>query len=581
MSGQRAQVTLLALLSALAAGYIVSFCVVFSHHLRVVALHVLFTGGIHAALAWLTWRTRLRAVRPLAAAVWVVWATALAALYVGDFASNYHWDHNLHWSMVGGYLLNWRSYLFLADRYRQAAPLLAALAALAAAVAWLAWRSLDQAGRPAPPTRLPLRRWIVAGALGCYAATLALLLQTPFRARVLQLDPLYSFVHAGRLFPETPEREAAERADAEERARLRQTKHAPRRSVILILVDCLRADHLPLYGYERETAPFLSQLYAQGRLRRVNQAFATCPDSACGILSTLASRSLPRLAVGNLKVHDVLGDLGYQVNFILSGTHAAWYELRLAYGASVTHFFDGHASGRYAPTDDRALFEGLDRVADFDGRPAFFYFHLMSAHEDGVRLPEFRRWQPDFTERPKPWLPRRDGDLERKINHYDNGVLQADALIARLWERLGAKGYLSGSLVMILGDHGEAFGEHGTVGHGKTLYQESIAVPWLIYDDAADAAWPPLAVGAQVDVAPTMLDRLGLPIPATWEGRSLLRPSAVRQSRHDTSIGEEWTAVVRAEAGRLTKEMYSRRERRRYLFDLLADPQELRNLAEP
>src|SRR5437763_44241 len=140
----------------------------------------------------------------------------------------------------------------------------------------------------------------------------------------------------------------------------------------------LREDHWQVYGYQRPTTPFLSQLGASGRMRKVENAFSTCSESFCGITSTLSSREFRDISAPTFDVQDALSDEGYQTWFLLSGNHSAWNGLPQFYHANAKTYFDGSQTQRYTMDDDRLVLEGLERVpsASVD-QPAFFYVHLM------------------------------------------------------------------------------------------------------------------------------------------------------------------------------------------------------------
>lgn len=345
-----------------------------------------------------------------------------------------------------------------------------------------------------------------------------------------------------------------------------------RRNVILIFADALRADHMGVYGYVRPTTPFLSRLDSSGRLRKVRLAMATCPFTACGVMSTLASRDSAVLDLGSLALQDILHDRGYRVNFIGSSDHTVWYTLRLHYGNHVDYFFDGFNSKRYSLNDDRLVLEGLDGVAPASGQPAFFFFFLSSTHEVGTKLPAFRKYVPAE-------VGVGSDVAAPQINAYDNGILQADNSIEQILGVLDRKGYLRNSIVVILGDHGDGFGEHGVFGHTRYLYQEMLHIPLLIYDDSA-ATYANLDFATQSDIAPTVLDRLGLPTPRQWQGQSLFSKPAKPFSTHWTDRGRPWHAVVYRDRGVIYKYMYVVRWGRRAeeLYELTSDPGERKNL---
>ncbi len=327
---------------------------------------------------------------------------------------------------------------------------------------------------------------------------------------------------------------------------------------------------MQVYGYERPTTPFLDHLRRGGRLSQVKLALATCPDSPCGVSSIMTSKTFGSLVPQNFKLHELLFDQGYAVHFIVSGDHREWLDMKRFYGKDLTSYFDGHSSHRYALTDDRLIFEGFDRVTRFNGTPAFFYFHLMSAHILGTRLARHQVYESSNR-----------GIFESnpilRINNYDNSVLQVDAMIEQIFEGLKNKGYLEDALIVILGDHGEGLGErpgpHG-FGHRAWLYQPTLRIPLLIYDRVG-TTYANLKFATHVDVAPTVIHRLGLQIPSSWEGRSLLDATIKPYSYHYIDI-RPFYSVVHPTGEAVYK--YLRQANREELFELTSDPDERRNL---
>ena len=78
------------------------------------------------------------------------------------------------------------------------------------------------------------------------------------------------------------------------------------------------------------------------------------------------------------------------------------------------------------------------------------------------------------------------------------------------------------TLVVVLADHGEAFGRHNQTGHAADIYEENIHVPLMLINPRLFHGEENRVVGGIIDIAPTVLDLLGLPMPAGWQGRSLL-----------------------------------------------------------
>ena len=424
------------------------------------------------------------------------------------------------------------------------------------------------------------RRLIVAGlapAAAVLAATIAWGIQSD--RRIWRSETIVGFFRPdGFTFEPTPRRRAVADRDAVLRAAYpRHVAAARPKTVVLIIVDSLRADHMQVYGYGRPTTPFLAGLVRDGRMKKVEAAFSTCSESLCGITSTLSAREFRDISARDFQIQDVLRDQGYQAWFLLSGNHRAWNGLTQFYGAGAGMLFDGSQTRRYTMDDDRVVLEALEQVPPASpDRPAFFYMHLMSTHYLGVQLPEWHVYT-RADDQVSPGLdPFRIAHLLNKPDRYDDKVAQADDIIRQIFGALDAKHYLDEAIVVVTADHGEGLGERHWA-HGWYLYDEDIRIPLLLYDAPA-ADYPHLSFATQVDIAPTILDRLGLPIPASWEGQSLLAPSAKRYSFHQTYFLPPRYAVVYRADDALYKYIATPQYGKEELYDLTHDREERGNL---
>jgi hypothetical protein len=396
-------------------------------------------------------------------------------------------------------------------------------------------------------------------------------------------EPILDLFMYSSSFGTDPHRVAVAQEDQRVRATYPPDPSFEKRNVILIMVDSLRADHMQVYGYERPTTPFLSTLLAEGQLSKVDFALSMCSESLCGILCTMASRNFDSLSFNNFKLNDLLWDLGYKIHYILSGDHSSWYHLRRAYGSSFDSFCEGRDSDRYSINDDRLLLEKLLQVRDYDGTPTFFFFFLMSAHYAGTKHEIYELFKPTKDLSSKLYFESKVGELDRValVNRYDNGVIQADAFVEKLFDALDNKGYLKNSLVVILADHGEGLGRRGNYAHSKNLYQEDIRIPILFYDDT-QFPYANLEFATQLDVAPTIVDRLGLPIPSCWEGASLLEASTKSYSYHQTRTRKVCRAVIHRTEEKLYKYLrwgnLETPPEKEELYELSSDPEERLNL---
>ncbi|MES1256195.1 MAG: sulfatase [Acidobacteriota bacterium] len=500
-----------------------------------VLLLVLLAAVTAVQPAWSLWACRL-----LPAATFV----CQMFLYALNAISNVFWGRNITGHLVVAFAPTvWSGKESFPIGALGITGIVLGTTALAAAVSRSWGRTLDDAVRswvthgrpPARPTpRHPFAMAATAAiAITVFGAAMAWAVRTdrPFWKHELVVS---AFRPNGFAFEPTARRQAAAERDAVLRAAYpRHVEGARRKHVVLIIIDSLRADHMQVYGYHRPTTPFLSRLVESGRMQRVEAAFSTCSESFCGITSTLSGRDFRDINARDFQLQDVLRDQGYRTWFLLSGNHRVWNGLPQFYHADEGTLFDGSQTTRYTTDDDRLVLEGLERVpAASQGQPAFFYVHLMSTHYLGVQLPEshvFTSQDDRVSPGPEPY-----SILERlnKPDRYDDKVRQADDIIRQLFDALSAKHYLDDAVVVVTADHGEGLGERHWA-HGWHLYDEDIRIPLLLYD-APPAPYRNLTFATQVDIAPTILDRLGLPIPASWDGQSLLAPTIKQFSFHQT-----------------------------------------------
>ena len=555
----------------------------FSHNPLAAASHVLLLAEWDLALVALlsVLSTVSQARWPIGAcrALMAITCTLQVYLYTLDAVSNLSWGRNITGRLVTAFAPT----VWSGKEPFPVGPLgisIFAIATLVLMLAIVSWGTRAIVENDVTPSRARRVRAIgitVAMAIGV-AATLEWGIAD--RDNLLWRDELIAsfFRPVGYAFEPTARREAVADRDAVLRASYpRHVLKGRRKHVILIIVDSLRADRMQVYGYQRPTTPFLAQLVHSGRMKKVEAAFSTCSESFCGITSTLAGREFRDISARTFQLQDLLRDEGYQTRFLLSGNHSAWNGLPNFYHSSDDTFFDGSQTERYTMDDDRLVLEGLERVpAASADEPTFFYVHLMSTHYLGVQLPESHVFtRPD--DQVSPGLePYKILEQLNKPDRYDDKVLQVDGIIKQLFEALRAKGYLDDAMVVVTGDHGEGLGERHWA-HGWHLYNEDIRIPLLLYDP--DQRYPDLSFATQVDIAPTIVDRLGLPIPASWEGESLLSPTTTRFTYHQTYFVPNRFAVLYRDDASLFKFIATPQYGDEELYDLRKDGGESHNLA--
>ncbi len=406
---------------------------------------------------------------------------------------------------------------------------------------------------------LGLPSLLVQGALsgGATAATL----NEPFFQALL--DPGQE-IESMRLDPAAALRAAREHEAA---ASYPANREIRKRNLFIITVDALRADRMSAYGASRDTTPFLRRLLREGRLARFDNAFSACGESFCGVLGILSSKYWHQATQRRFGIAEALKRLGFQVTYLMSGDKTNFYGQRDAFGHAMDLYRDGSTAVGYI-NDDANVLEWLAQLEPAAGVPQFAYLHLMSVHTLGERHAEFRKWEPSTIGVRSLRLAEL---IPAYVNNYDNGVLQADAMIERIFGLLRDKGLLDDAVVVITSDHGDLLGEYGRVGHGRFAPVDPLLrVPLLVYDSDGVRSQA-RALASTVDVAPTLLHRIGAPIPDNWAGEALDAPARRDAVAMQTSTGR---AVVVQTGGALWKYTVEESGQATRLFNLSRDPQE-------
>ena len=367
--------------------------------------------------------------------------------------------------------------------------------------------------------------------------------------------------------------------------------------VYLITIDTLRADHVGCYGYKQVETPALDALAADGV--RFTEAFTHSPITNTSHI-TILTGLLP-------SVHGVT-DFGIP----LSPQHVTAAELLKKRGYQTAAFIGA------VILDSNTLAPGLDRGFDFyDNFPK-----TDSKNSDGTKKERWGRVERrgmEVVEHAEAWFEKhRAGPhfvwvhlydphdpyeppppfSEKYKDHlYDGEIAYADSALARWIAFLKKAGAYDNAIIVVTGDHGEGLGEHGEETHGLFLYDSTLHVPLILKTPLKTAAGAHrgTVIDAQVrttDILPTILSATGVSAPAELNGESLLplldkkddkkddaKDSSDRALFGETDYPLRWGwAPLRALRADGTKWIEAPRPE---LYDLQADPKELRNLYAP
>jgi arylsulfatase A-like enzyme len=370
---------------------------------------------------------------------------------------------------------------------------------------------------------------------------------------------------------------------------------AGRRVLVWISQDTVRADHLSGYGYTRETSP---RFDARARDWTVfEQASASASWTLPSMTSQFLSRNpsahgavlhdlLPR--EGLTSIFEALAADGFTVlgitgNELISSSH------ELARGFDLLLYRNERAN---------VLREQITRaLEEWKGGDLAVFAHFMDPHHPYVPPPPFLQQFHEAHEGPEPathfaelHVIRSPEETAHVLALYDEEIAYTDWVIGGFLDQLEGMGLLHDAVIAYSADHGEEFLDHGGWTHGGALYEEQIRVPLAVRlpGEAPRRVSAPVSL---VDLAPTLLEALLVPMPESFEGRSLrpmMRsrgPVAGRSAIAETSLTGDRRPLVSNRRGpyKVILQLSPRGEEdpaieSGHFFDLDADPEERSNL---
>ncbi|MFO0567630.1 MAG: sulfatase [Polyangiaceae bacterium] len=347
-------------------------------------------------------------------------------------------------------------------------------------------------------------------------------------------------------------------------------------NVVLILIDSLRAD-MPWSGYRRKIAPRLTEL--ERRSVSYTRAYS---------LSSVTARSVAPLLVGkyasemprngyfftqwypeNLFLGERLSAAGHRA--VAGHAHAYFFGNGMKQGFSDYTVLPGtiYNPPEPKPTSDRltaAAKRLLSRNVDPSGnRRLFAYFHYMDPHHEYIEHED----APDF------------GDEPRDI--YDQEVWFTDQWVGDLVSWIEKQPWGKRTAIVISADHGECFGEHGQIRHGYELWEALVHVP-LLFLVPGVAPRRVATPRSHIDLAPTLLELMGVSADPPFRGKSLLAeirgaddaprpivcdlPRDNLEDRRRAIIDGDWKLISRGD------------DEKWLMYDVVRDPREKQNLTE-
>ena len=313
-------------------------------------------------------------------------------------------------------------------------------------------------------------------------------------------------------------------------------------NVILISIDSLRADHLGAYGYERRTSPAMDRLAHEGVLFR--HTSSTTSWTLPAHMSILTGRSLlghgvvsddRRLSDDVPTLAESMKRAGYVTGGIVS---APYLERRFGFDRGFDDYddktieFEDYESSYAGITAPRLQETAAAWLRAHANDRFFLFLHYWDVHYDYDPGPPYdTMFDPDYTGsvdgrnfyfNPAVNAHMDKRDLDHVIALYDGEIRLVDDHIAKLRSVLEGLGIADRTVVVVTADHGDEFFEHGRKGHHRTLYDEVLRVPLILFVPGVRPARQDIETEASViDIAPTIAALVGAPPLDGAEGRDL------------------------------------------------------------
>jgi arylsulfatase A-like enzyme len=385
----------------------------------------------------------------------------------------------------------------------------------------------------------------------------------------------------------------------------------PAKNVILITVSTLRADHVGCMGYGRDTTPNFDAFAKKNILFK--NAFATSSWVMPSVGSIFTSR-YPRqhgathinksMGADNYTLAQMLKDHGYYTigfccNPRLGSDYgfAKGFDLYDDYSASIILQSMSLENQDSLETNKKRTNDLINDAAirwlnNNTHTPFFLFVHYYDNHWDYLPPSPYNTLfdpnykgnldgrqiarEPLYSNRPS------DRDVEHMIALYDGQVRQTDADLGEMLRVLKNMGLMSNSIVIIMGDHGDSFYEHGHTSH-HGVYDELVHVPLAIsLPNDANNAQVIDSIVSGVDIVPTVHDLLDLPVPSVCEGKSQKPVIEGKLKGVNDFVRIEYTggAVPDSFALRTMQYKFVRENGRLFAYDLLNDPSEQKRISE-
>ncbi len=376
-------------------------------------------------------------------------------------------------------------------------------------------------------------------------------------------------------------------------------------NIILISIDALRADHLGCYGYHRKTSPNIDRIAREGVLFKngFSQVTWTLASHASIFLSQYKWRhnvdnpQTNRLSPSCTTLAEILKNENYTTAAFTGGIILS---SRYGFNQGFEIYDDGIPGDRTRQEIASYIDKLLNWLESVRNKKFFLFIHTYDVHSPyNPPSPYFNLYTNGYSQRKS--LTTSGGiianfkidasrltsqEIDYIIGVYDGSINYVDYQLGRIFEKLNQLGIDDNTIVIATADHGEAFREHGKLGHCGKPYIEEVHIPLImrgpgipknrIYEDFVQ----------HIDLVPTILEILNIPQREEMQGRSILpliRNCEVEEDSKSYSVGGDWNKP------QLSFSISIRTKKWTYimnqngpdeLYDTINDPKEQNNIIE-
>lgn len=338
-------------------------------------------------------------------------------------------------------------------------------------------------------------------------------------------------------------------------------------NIVFVVVDTMRQDHLGCYGYKRPTTPNIDRLARQSVV--FENAYSHSPWTMPSVASMFTSLVPRDHGIANWKQPMAPRHLTLAEHLQANGYYTSAYVSHFIFKPKY-HFdqgfdrFDYSVLDKGPPKKIHTAKEVSDlAVKELSGsikEPFFMWLHYFDPHN--------------------AYLPHKEFDFGKKSKDlYDGEIAYTDHHFGRVLKKLRQSGLDERTILVVITDHGEEFRDHGGIQHSRTLYDELLRIALIVRVPGLKPGRVPTVV-SEMDVAPTLLNLLRLPVPERFKGEPFLVQDGTLTAEGDRVIFAETYRFADKQGLRFGrwKLIHDREKQLFQLFDLQTDPREKKNL---